>query len=34
MTTARMTPTDLPGPRSAAELERRRDVLYKGIGDT
>jgi 4-aminobutyrate aminotransferase-like enzyme len=27
------TPRDLPGPRSAAELERLRAVLYPGIGE-
>ena len=28
-----MTPLDLPGPKSAAELERLRAVLYPGIGE-
>src|ERR1700749_1336725 len=28
-----MTPADLPGPRSAAELERLRAVLYPRIGE-
>jgi 4-aminobutyrate aminotransferase-like enzyme len=28
-----MTPLDLPGPRSAAELERLRAVLYPGIAE-
>ena len=28
-----MTPFDLPGPRSAATLERLRAVLYPGIGE-
>jgi len=28
-----MTPLDLPGPRSAAELERLRQVLYPGIAE-
>src|ERR1700712_780533 len=30
---APMTPFDLPGPKSAAELERLRAVLYPGIGE-
>jgi 4-aminobutyrate aminotransferase-like enzyme len=28
-----VTPLDLPGPKSAAELERLRAVLYPGIGE-
>src|ERR1700742_3507629 len=28
-----MTPPDLPGPKSAVELERLRAVLYPGIGE-